>query len=59
MLVGQLLLAVAGVGLVDLYLAAARRQASLHLAVMAAGAVAWVVAVGLWWTGWDVALLVP
>lgn len=60
LLVGQLLLAVAGVGLVGLYyLAAARRQASLHLAVMAAGAVAWVVAVGLWWTGWDVALLVP
>ncbi len=57
--VGQTLLAAAGIGLVGLYVAAARRQASLHLAVMAAGAVAWVVAVGLWLAGWDVALLVP
>lgn len=57
--VGQVLLIAAGVGLVGLYAAAARRQASLHLAVMAAGAVAWVVAVGLWLAGRDVALLVP
>jgi hypothetical protein len=59
LVVGQVLLAAAGVGLVGLYVAAARRQVSLHLAVMAAGAVAWVVAVGLWLSGWDVALLVP
>jgi len=57
--VGQVLLAAAGVGLVGLYVAAARRQASLHLTVMAAGAVAWVVAIGLWLAGRDVALLVP
>jgi len=57
--VGQSLFAAAGVGLVGLYVAAARRQASLHLAVMAAGAVAWVVAVCLWLAGRDVALLVP
>jgi hypothetical protein len=59
LLVGQLLLAAAGVGLVGLYAAASRRQASLHLAVMAVGALAWVVAVGLWLSGRDVALLVP
>lgn len=59
LVVGQMLLAAAGVGLVGLYVAAARRQASLHVAVMAAGAVAWVVAVGLWLAGRDVARLVP
>jgi hypothetical protein len=59
LLVGQLLLAGAGVGLVGLYAAASRRQASLHLAVMAVGAMAWVVAVGLWLAGRDVAVLVP
>ena len=59
LLVGQLLLAAAGIGLVGLYAAAARRQASLHLVVMAAGAVAWVFAVALWLAGRDVALLVP
>jgi hypothetical protein len=59
LIVGQVLLVAAGVGLVGLYVAAARRQASLHLAVMAAGAVAWVVAVALWLGGRDVGLLVP
>ena len=57
--VGQMMLAAAGVGLVGLYVAAARRQASIHLAVMAAGALAWVVAVCLWLAGRDVGLLVP
>jgi hypothetical protein len=59
LLVGQLLFAGAGAGLVGLYLAAARRQGNLHLAVMATGALAWLVAVGLWMTGRNVALLVP
>jgi hypothetical protein len=59
LIVGQILLAVAGVGLLGLYLAAARRQASLHLTVMGAGAIAWVVAVVAWMVGRDIALLVP
>lgn len=59
LLVGQLLLVTAGVGLVGLYVGAARRQASLHLAVMAAGALSWVVAGCLWLADWDVAPLVP
>lgn len=59
LVVGQLLLGVAGVGLVALYAVAARRQAAFHLAVMAAGAVSWVIGVGLWLTGWDVGRLVP
>ena len=59
LLVGQILLIAAGVGLLSLYAAAARRQAAFHLAVMAAGAAAWVISVGLWLTGWDVGRLVP
>lgn len=59
LLVGQLLLGVAGVGLIGLYVAAARKQAALHLWVMTSGAVSWVVAVGLWLTGWDVGRLIP
>jgi hypothetical protein len=59
LLVGQLLLGVAGVGLIGLYVAAGRKQTALHLWVMASGAVSWVVAVGLWLTGWDVGRLIP
>jgi len=59
LVVGQLLLGAAGVGLLALYAVAARRQAAFHLAVMAAGAAAWVISVGLWLTGWDVGRLVP
>lgn len=59
LVVGKLLLGAAGVGLLGLYAAAARRQAAFHLAVMASGAVAWVISVGLWLTGWDVGRLVP
>lgn len=59
LVIGQLLLGAAGVGLLALYAVAARRQAAFHLAVMAAGAAAWVVSVGLWLTGWDVGRLVP
>ena len=59
LIVGESLLAVAGFGLITLYVAASRRQMSLHLAVMAVGALAWVVAVLAWMSGRDVALLVP
>lgn len=59
LVVGQILLGVAGVGLLLLYAVAARRQAAFHLGVMAAGAASWIVSVGLWLTGWDVGLLVP
>lgn len=59
LVVGQVLLGVAGVGLLGLYALAARRQASFQVAVMAAGAGSWVVAVGLWLTGWDVGRIVP
>jgi len=57
--VGKLLLGAAGVGLLVLYALAARRHAAFHLAVMAAGAAAWVISVGLWLIGWDVGRLVP
>ena len=59
LVVGQILLVAAGVGLIGLYLLAARRQAAFHLWVMATGAISWVVAVGLWLTGWDVGRLIP
>lgn len=58
-LVGKLLLGAAGLGVIGLYVAAARRQAAFHLAVMAAGAVSWVISVGLWLDGWDVGRLFP
>lgn len=57
--VGQLALLVGGVALVGLYAAAGRRQPGLHLGVMAAGALSWVLAVTGWLAGRDVALLVP
>ncbi|MGN6332398.1 MAG: hypothetical protein ACTHOD_12205 [Motilibacteraceae bacterium] len=59
LVVGQVLLTAAGAGLIGLYALAAQRQASLHLAVMAAGAFSWLTAAVLWLTGWDVALVVP
>jgi hypothetical protein len=58
-LIGQLLLALGGLGLLALYISASRRQASLHLGVMAVGAIAWMAAVLAWIAGRDVALLVP
>lgn len=59
LLLGKLLLGAAGLGVIGLYVIAARRQAAFHLAVMAAGAVSWVVSVGLWIDGWDVGRLIP
>ena len=59
LIVGESLLALAGIGLVALYVGASRRQMSLHIAVMAVGAFAWVAAVLAWISGRDVALLVP
>ncbi|HUW77347.1 MAG TPA: hypothetical protein VMV52_01195 [Candidatus Nanopelagicaceae bacterium] len=58
-LIGQLLLALGGLGLLALYIGASNRQASLHLGVMAVGALSWIVAVLAWIAGRDVALLVP
>lgn len=59
LVVGQAFLTAAGVGVLGLYVVAARRQSGFHLAVMAGGAASWVVACGLWLTGWDVGRLVP
>lgn len=59
LVVGESLLTLAGVGLIALYVGAARRQMSLHLTVMGVGAIAWVGAVLAWMGGRDVALLVP
>lgn len=59
LLVGQALLALAGLALLGVYVASSRLQASVHLAVMAAGAVAWVGAVLAWLAGRDFALVVP
>ncbi len=57
--VGQGLLVTGGVALLGLYAAAARRQASFHLGVMATGAACWVGAAALWAAGRDIALVVP
>lgn len=59
LVVGQSLLALGGVGLIGLYCLAARRQMSLHLAVMAVGAVAWAISAISWMAGRDVALIIP
>jgi len=59
LIIGQLLLLLAGIGLIALYGLAARRQMSLHLSIMAIGALAWVVAVIAWMAGRDAMLLVP
>jgi hypothetical protein len=59
LLVGQMLLLLGGLGLFGLYWRAARRQSSLHLGVMAVGAMIWVIAVLAWIMGRDLALLVP
>jgi hypothetical protein len=51
---GQALLVVAGLLLLGNYRAVHRIQPSLHNAVLTAGAACWVVAAGLWLSGWDV-----
>lgn len=57
--VGKVLFVAAGIGLVGLYGVAAHRQNSVHLAVMAVGAMCWIVAAVLWSANWDVGRLVP
>jgi len=56
---GPVLLTAGGVVLVVVFARVHRIQASLHNAVMALGAVCWVVAGGLWLAGWEVERFVP
>lgn len=55
----RLLLTGAGVVLVGVFVALHRIQPSLHNAVLASGAVCWVVAGALWTAGWEVPRFVP
>ncbi len=57
--VGEVLLGCGGLTLVAIFVVVHRIQPSLHNGVLAAGAVCWVVAVGLWLAGWDISRLVP
>lgn len=57
--VGQALVTVGGVALVAIFVAVHRIQASLHNAVLACGALCWVVAGGLWLAGWEIPRLIP
>ena len=57
--IGEALLGCGGLVLVAIFVAVHRIQPSLHNAVLAAGAVCWVVADGLWLAGWDVSRFVP
>ncbi len=56
---GQTLLLLGGIGLFCLYIKSGQRQSSLHLGVMAVGAIIWIAAVIAWIAGRDVVLLVP
>ena len=56
---GQALITAAGLVLVAVFIAVHRIQASLHNAVLASGAVCWVVAGVLWLAGWDVPRFIP
>lgn len=57
--VGPASVTAGGVVLVGVFVAVHRIQPSLHNAVLASGAVCWVVAGGLWLAGWDVPRFVP
>ncbi|MGH3376378.1 MAG: hypothetical protein ACRDP6_16725, partial [Actinoallomurus sp.] len=56
---GQALMTGGGLVLVAIFVAVHRIQASLHNVVLASGAACWVVAGGLWLTGWDIPRFVP
>lgn len=56
---GEALLGCGGLVLIAIFVAVHRIQPSLHNAVLAAGAVCWVVAAGLWLAGWDISRFVP
>jgi hypothetical protein len=57
--VGPALVTVGGLVLVGVFVAVHRIQPSLHNAVLASGAVCWVVAGSLWLAGWDVPRFIP
>jgi hypothetical protein len=56
---GPVLLTAGGLVLVGIFVAVHQIQASLHNAVLASGAVSWVVAGVLWLAGWDIPRFVP
>ncbi|MGH3397390.1 MAG: hypothetical protein ACRDPO_22135, partial [Streptosporangiaceae bacterium] len=56
---GEVLIGAGGIVLVAIFVAVHRIQPSLHNVVLAAGAVCWVAAAGLWLAGWDISRLVP
>jgi hypothetical protein len=56
---GQAVVVFAGLVLIAIFVAVHRIQASVHNAVLASGAVCWVVGGALWLGGWDVPRFVP
>jgi hypothetical protein len=56
---GEALIGAGGAVLVAIFIALHGIQPSLHNAVLAAGAVCWVVAAALWLAGWDISRFVP
>jgi hypothetical protein len=56
---GEALIGGGGLVLVGIFVAVHRIQPSLPNGVLAAGAVCWVVAAGLWLAGWDISRFVP
>lgn len=56
---GQVLVGLAGFGLLAMFAELHRSQPSWHNATQAAGAVCWCVAGLLWLAGWDISALVP
>ena len=57
--VGEALICVGGLALIAIFAVVYRIQPALHNAVLASGAVCWVVAAVLWLAGWDIAKFVP
>ena len=57
--IGPALITVGGLVLVGIFVAVHRIQPSAHNAVLASGAVCWVVAGALWLAGWDIPRFVP
>lgn len=57
--VGEALICGGGLVLIAIFAVVYRIQPALHNAVLASGAVCWVVAAALWLAGWDTAKLVP
>ena len=57
--VGEALICGGGLVLIAIFAVVYRIQPALHNAVLASGAVCWVVAAVLWLAGWDIAKFVP